>query len=186
MARPVEYDKQVVLDRATELFWSNGFKSTSITDLVDATGLNKRTMYDLYGDKQGLFDECLHHYLQKYVVGQLDSLKENRGLAGIKKFFSAFSFYADFIGCFYSNTIIEKHLVHEESLEIILNLSNEMRDLMKINLEQAREDGDFTGDASAVALTLLCLVQGLNVSGKSNSSDEDCKLIVDTALSLVK
>ncbi|NRB40193.1 MAG: TetR/AcrR family transcriptional regulator [Pseudomonadales bacterium] len=186
MARPVEYDKQVVLDKATELFWKNGFEATSVSELVVATGLNKRTMYNLYDDKQGLFDACLNNYLQKYLMGQINVLKNNDGIVGINKFFSVFEFHKDFIGCLFANTVIEKNVVHESSMQIIQHFFNEMKDTMIINLEQAREDGDFSGDASAVTLTLLCLAQGLSVSGKMNSSSSDCKLIVETALSLIK
>jgi len=44
MARKKEYDKEKVLDLATQLFWEKGFKATSIGDIVKATGLNKYSM----------------------------------------------------------------------------------------------------------------------------------------------
>ena len=186
MARPIEYDQQIVLDKAMELFWRNSFEGTSVAELVEATGLNKRTMYNLYDDKQGLFDACLGNYLQKYLMMQIGFLKNNRGVAGIRQIFSAFEFRNDFIGCLYVNTAMEKHVLQASSLQIVKNYYNTLKNQVIVNLEQAREDGDFTGDSMAVSLTLLCLAQGINVSGHLNSSDRDCKLIVETILTLVK
>jgi len=186
MARPIEYDQQIVLDKAMELFWRNNFEGTSVAELVEVTGLNKRTMYNLYDDKQGLFDACLDNYLQKYLMGQISSLKNNRGVAGIRQIFSAFEFRNDFIGCLYVNTSMEKHLFEKSSLQKVKNFYNRMKNQIIINLEQAREDGDFTGDSRAVSLTLLCLAQGINVNGQVNSSDSDCKLIVETVMTLIK
>ena len=62
MARPREFDRDQVVDRAVEVFWRNGFAATSIRDLVEATGLNRGSLYHTFGDKAGLFEAALERY----------------------------------------------------------------------------------------------------------------------------
>jgi len=62
MARPREFDVEQALDRATELFWSKGYEATSVQDLVEATGVNRASLYATFGDKADLFAAALEHY----------------------------------------------------------------------------------------------------------------------------
>ena len=39
MARPREFDRDEVLDRAIEVFWTRGYDRTSVQDLVDSMGI---------------------------------------------------------------------------------------------------------------------------------------------------
>ncbi len=63
MARPREFDRDQVVDRAVEVFWRQGFEATSIQDLVEATGLNRGSLYNTFGDKAGLFEAALERYM---------------------------------------------------------------------------------------------------------------------------
>ena len=54
MARHKEYVKEEVLEAATQLFWEHGYEGTSMNGLVEATGLHRRSMYEEFGDKDGL------------------------------------------------------------------------------------------------------------------------------------
>jgi TetR/AcrR family transcriptional repressor of nem operon len=62
MARPREFDTEEVLNRATEAFWAHGFEATSVRDLVEATGLQKGSLYQAFGDKHRLFMKVLERY----------------------------------------------------------------------------------------------------------------------------
>jgi TetR/AcrR family transcriptional repressor of nem operon len=44
-------------------FWGHGYTATSITDLMDATGLAKGSLYKGFGDKKQLFMLALESYL---------------------------------------------------------------------------------------------------------------------------
>ena len=62
MARLREFDTEEVLERATEAFWAHGFEATSVRDLVEATGLQKGSLYQAFGDKHRLFMTVLERY----------------------------------------------------------------------------------------------------------------------------
>ena len=63
MARPREFDEAEVLAKAMDVFWTHGYDATSITDLMDATGLAKGSLYKGFGDKKRLFTLALDAYL---------------------------------------------------------------------------------------------------------------------------
>lgn len=45
-----------------KLFWSAGFDGTSVDTLAHETAMLRATLYQLYGDKEGLFLAAIHHY----------------------------------------------------------------------------------------------------------------------------
>ena len=63
MPRPREFDEDEVLTEAMDVFWTQGYDSTSISDLMDATGLAKGSLYKGFGDKKRLFMLALDSYL---------------------------------------------------------------------------------------------------------------------------
>lgn len=55
MPRPRQFDPEVLLEGAMHIFWEKGYEATSIRDIVEKTGVNQFSIYNVYGDKQGLF-----------------------------------------------------------------------------------------------------------------------------------
>ena len=68
MARPVEFDRETVLDAALLAFWKSGYAACSLQMLVDATGLSRQSIYNTFGDKDGLFLAALDHYRAKVSI----------------------------------------------------------------------------------------------------------------------
>ena len=59
MGRSREFDENVVLQKAMELFWEQGYEKTSLSDLVEHMGIHRRSLYDTFGDKHTLFLKTL-------------------------------------------------------------------------------------------------------------------------------
>ena len=62
MARTKEFDQEQALDAAMNLFWERGYEATSIQDLVEATGVQRQSLYDTFGSKHELFLQSLMRY----------------------------------------------------------------------------------------------------------------------------
>src|SRR5260370_27082827 len=60
--RPREFDEEEVLDVAMRLFWEHGFDGTSMSELTEAMGINRRSVYAAFGNKEALFTAALERY----------------------------------------------------------------------------------------------------------------------------
>jgi AcrR family transcriptional regulator len=72
--RQREFDKQIALDAAMELFWSNGYSGTSLSDLTNAMGINKPSLYAAFGNKEALCISALNQYVSKYGSPHMEEL----------------------------------------------------------------------------------------------------------------
>jgi AcrR family transcriptional regulator len=62
MGRARAFDADEALDRAMTVFWSKGYEGTSLSDLTEAMGINRPSLYAAYGNKQELFRRALERY----------------------------------------------------------------------------------------------------------------------------
>jgi AcrR family transcriptional regulator len=67
MARPREFDENHVLQKALYLFWDNGYEATSLSDLLEATGLTKSSLYKAFESKEGLFRRVVDVYEREHL-----------------------------------------------------------------------------------------------------------------------
>lgn len=60
--RPRAFDEDQALDRAIEVFWRLGYEGASLSELTHAMGINKPSLYHVFGSKEGLFVRALRRY----------------------------------------------------------------------------------------------------------------------------
>src|ERR1700730_13089766 len=65
MARPRNFSREGVLERALPVFWKHGFAVASLQELEKATGVNKSGLYTCFSGKEELFLESLLFYLDR-------------------------------------------------------------------------------------------------------------------------
>ncbi len=63
MARPRNFNEDDVIDRAAKAFGRLGYAACSVDDLVEATGLQRGSLYKVFGSKRGLFETVLKRAL---------------------------------------------------------------------------------------------------------------------------
>ena len=192
MARTKEYDRDEVLDAATQIFWVKGFKGTSISDLVSATGLGKRSMYQEFGSKEGLFRECIdNYYLKTFKESKAVLVKHPLGLQNIEAFFRLAIDHAsssESPGCMMVNSAIEKELLEEEAfIQVKKNLSR-IEELFYQCLAAAQTNGEIAPekDCRTLAGFLFTFSNGLMVRSKASPSKESLEALVGMALSTIK
>lgn len=64
MVNSIKFDRSVVIDKATQLFWAKGFYGTSMRDLLETVDLRAGSLYASFGDKEHLYKEALNCYGQ--------------------------------------------------------------------------------------------------------------------------
>jgi AcrR family transcriptional regulator len=71
--RPRAFDEEQALDGAIDVFWRLGYEGASLTELTRAMGINKPSMYAVFGSKEELFVRALERYGLLYRV-RLDAV----------------------------------------------------------------------------------------------------------------
>lgn len=82
--------KQNILDKASELFLTLGFKSVTMDDIAHEMGISKKTIYSHYSNKTELIQDVAIHVLEKIFAGVQELIKERKNpieeLYDIKKY----------------------------------------------------------------------------------------------------
>ncbi len=60
--RPREFAVADALDRALPIFWRDGYDGASVSELAEAMGISKPSLYAAFGDKEGLYLQALSRY----------------------------------------------------------------------------------------------------------------------------
>ncbi|MCE4052100.1 TetR/AcrR family transcriptional regulator [Bacillus sp. Au-Bac7] len=190
MARNKEFDENVVLRKAMELFWIQGYEKTSMQDLVKYMGIHRRSLYDTFGDKHTLFIKALDHYNEiittriENEVSQQHSVKD-----AIKQLFNMIIVRdkQQLVGCLTVNTAVELSLHDEQAAEKVTE-SFSMTELLLNNLVQK---GQTTGeiskhlDAKKTSEFLHNSLVGLRVMTKTTDDTEKLNNIIDMTLSVL-
>ena len=73
--RPREFCVHDALAKALRVFWSKGYEGASLTDLTEAMGITRPSLYAAFGNKESLFRKTLDLYEREkldYVVKALE------------------------------------------------------------------------------------------------------------------
>src|SRR3982751_3796229 len=60
--RPREFCIEGALAAALRVFWQKGYEGTSLTDLTEAMGITRPSLYAAFGNKEALFRKALDLY----------------------------------------------------------------------------------------------------------------------------
>ncbi len=192
MPRNRDFIEEEVLDKAVNLFWKQGYYSTSMQDVVDALGINRASLYNTFGDKRSLFEKALKRYqevnrkqLQDFLDKQ-SSIKE-----GLKKLLEmAIGSPEDKSnrkGCLMVNTTTE-FLPEDEYIRVLMAKNKvSMEDIFLGFLTRGLEIGEISKnlDVESVACLLFTHYNGIKVISKINKNKEDLIRSIPIVLSVL-
>jgi TetR/AcrR family transcriptional regulator, transcriptional repressor for nem operon len=82
MARTLEFDYTTALERATRLFWENGYPNTSLRDLLKKMGIGEGSFYNTLKSKKNAYLECLKHYNETVNLRRAEAGSKKRQVGG--------------------------------------------------------------------------------------------------------
>ncbi|GHT64800.1 TetR family transcriptional regulator [Bacteroidia bacterium] len=57
--------KDRIIENATTLFFQKGIRSITMSDIANEMGISKRTLYEVFRDKEELLEECVNYHMGK-------------------------------------------------------------------------------------------------------------------------
>lgn len=171
MGRPKLIDRENATDSALQVFWRKGFVDTSLKDLEKATGVFKPALYSEFGDKEGLFIECVKHYRNKYS-SRLKLLNEPLGWNNIEAFLRSTLPDKQGRGCFESSAFARDLPILPEKLKPLLDANaDNITAAIKNNLKAAQVKPSHLDDLTENVFTIYCGI-GVLVNSQSKSKVE--------------
>ncbi len=173
MARPREFDVDEVLSAAMERFWEHGYAATSMADLMDATGLQKGSLYKAFGSKHELYTEALARYeAQNYATMKAILEAEESPREGLRRWLrhvvQTCSGQGTKRGCFGVNSLVE---LGPHDAAVAARLRKHFAGVEKLLAEtiaRAQERGELRADRSPAELAeaLFLFAKGVIASSK--------------------
>src|SRR4051794_22316561 len=82
-----QFDEQVVIASALDVFWRKGLHDATMQDLAAATGVQRGSLYNAYGDKEAIFLRAFDQYAEEFLQATRRVLAEGDAAARLPKFF---------------------------------------------------------------------------------------------------
>ena len=186
--RPREFCVDYALAQALRVFWEKGYDGTSLTDLTDAMGITRPSLYAAFGNKEALFRKALDLYEREklaYVKTALGA-PTARGVAE-RLLYGALDVVTgmgDPQGCL---GVIATLPCGEEAQSIrddVIAKRAASNTALIERFRAAKAAGDLAEDVDpdSLAKWLSAVMQGMSVQAGAGATRADLERVIDTSL----
>ena len=190
--RPREFDMDAALDKALQVFSERGYHATSISELTEAMELTAGSVYNAFKDKRGVFLASFDRY-RAIRRGKISATMAGAE-TGRDKLRALLDLYAVSShgksgrrGCLVVGSANEIGTFDPESAKRVETAFSANEEFIFDLIRMGQADGSIRGDieACSTAKSLLCVMSGMRIVGKTGSTAEDMNAVAETAMKLV-
>jgi len=187
-----QFDPEVALTKAMEVFWSHGYEAASLSDLLEHMGIGRKSLYDTFGNKRSLFLKALEHYAQTEVKSIRDRLlAPGSPLANIENVLQDLQQIHSLPGskgCMLGTNIADFDNSEVEIAALLRHYLQEMEDAYCTAIARAIEAGELSSAIKPrdLARMLLCTTQGMALLGRVLDNETLLHSTVEATLTLLK
>jgi AcrR family transcriptional regulator len=160
MSGKPQFDEAAVMAAAINVFWRHGYAAASISDLMEATGLSRSSIYQRFGDKDGMFLEALRGYtervLRRMKVTRADSARGQLE-ALLRNFLPGESVSDRPAGCLIARSCIEAAELTDAGRAAAVKAATQQREIILDILRMGVRNQELASDADVDALAWFYL-----------------------------
>jgi AcrR family transcriptional regulator len=186
--RPRSFDKEHALDAALRVFWEKGYEGASLSDLTEAMGINRPSLYAAFGDKEALFRQALERYEHGPVAYVAEALNESTARGAIERMLkgtvAALSRPRSPHGCLYvqgalacgdESSAMRKELATRRS-------AGELA--LRKRLKKAKDNGELPANADPAGLArfYMAVMHGMSVQASGGAKRAALESVAEMAL----
>jgi TetR/AcrR family transcriptional regulator, transcriptional repressor for nem operon len=192
MGRLKQFDPEVAVSAAMDLFWRQGYGATTPAELVDALGIGKGSLYNTFENKRALFDQALRRYGDQRVAGLIELLSrpgpvKARLQAVLERLAAADNAFLRQRGCLAVNTVTERGERDEAAAAIVRSVFERMERALQATIEEGQRNGELDADQDPkeIASLLLTTIIGMSVVAKTADRTGRSRRVVRAMMSLI-
>lgn len=186
--RPREFCVDQALAAALRVFWSKGFDGASLTDLTEAMGITRPSLYAAFGNKEELFRKALDLYGREKLAYVQTALSASTARAVAERMLHGALEIAtsscDPAGCFGVISSIGC-TTHADSIrgEVIARRAAAESAIIG-RFARACAEGDLPAniEPEGLARYVMAIMQGISVQASAGASRADLEQLIDTSL----
>ncbi len=188
MGRPREFSEERALDAAMRVFWEKGYEGATLSDLTDAMGINRSSLYSSFGDKQELYRRVLDRYASGPASFMYCALEAATAREVVSTIFEgsvkALSDPHNPRGCLTVQGALacgsESRSVQLETVEF----RRRAEEMLVRRLQRAQKEGDLrrNSDPAGIAKFVVTVVNGLSVQAANGASAKEMKRVTEMAM----
>jgi AcrR family transcriptional regulator len=188
--RPREFDVDDALAAALRVFWQKGYEGTSLTDLTDAMGITRPSLYAAFGNKESLFRKALDLYEREKLayIGEALAAPTSREVAErlLRGALEMQTSECEPRGCL---RVISSVTCGSEAESVKADLQARRASSQQAlldRMERAKAEGDLPASTDVAGITnyLLAILQGMAVQAGNGASKEQVERVVRTSLAM--
>jgi AcrR family transcriptional regulator len=188
MSGKPQFNDAAVIDAAMKVFWRHGYAAASINDLTEATGLSRSSLYQRFGDKDGLFREALAAYTER-VLKRMNGVEADTARGRLRAMLRAYLPKPTDLqrpaGCLISRSCAEMVDLTVDGQVSARASAGLQHKLIAEVLRDAVASGELSKDADADALAwhYLGVFQALLNLPQAGASADELDRVIDIAMS---
>jgi AcrR family transcriptional regulator len=188
MGRPRAFDVEKALDRALMVFWRKGFEGTSLSDLTQAMGINRPSLYAAFGNKEALFRKVLDRYAEGSAAYVREALNEPTARAVAERLLGG---TIDLLtdprnppGCLAVQGALACGEGADSMRQELASRRAATETAIRQRFEQARTAGDLPADSAPADLAryIATVIQGMAVQAVGGAGRDKLRRVVKMAL----
>ncbi len=186
--RPRSFDKDRALDAALRVFWEKSYEGASLSDLTEAMGINRPSLYAAFGDKEALFRQVLERYAHGPVAYMSEAFNEPTGRAVIERLLkgtvTVLARPHSPRGCLYVQGALACGDASDAMRKELATRRSAGELALRKRLKKARDEGELpaTANPADLARFYMAVLHGMSVQAAGGASRSALEGVAETAL----
>ncbi|MEZ0331895.1 MAG: TetR/AcrR family transcriptional regulator [Methylophilaceae bacterium] len=188
LGRPRKFDKEIALENALQLFRRKGYEATSMTDITEALGINRPSVYAAFGNKETLFSQVLARYVEGPTAYLDEVLLEKTSKEVVRQFLiqsvDLLTSLEKSTGCLAVMSSVSSELESVGIQQKIIDSLNRYEKKLVQRFDQAIREGDLPDGSNSESLSkyVTTVHKGLSVQASNGASKEELYAVVEVLL----